>query len=253
MVFELNNIFKDYMQGKEPVPVLKDISLSVDDGEYVAIMGPSGSGKSTLMNIIGCLDKQTKGSFIFDGSDIMKCSDKQLSDIRNTKIGFVFQNFNLLPRQSALENVELPLLYAGLSRKKRRELAKEALRKVGLEDRMNFNPTQLSGGQKQRVAIARAIVNKPKLLLADEPTGALDSKSAKMLLERFRYLNTECGTTIMMVTHDSFTASYASRVIFIKDGKIFNEISRGADTRKQFFDKIIDVVTLLGGDMSDAL
>ena len=145
MVFELSNIFKDYMQGKEPVPVLKDISLSVDDGEYVAIMGPSGSGKSTLMNIIGCLDKQTKGKFIFDGADIMKCSDRQLSDIRNMKIGFVFQNFNLLPRQSALENVELPLLYAGFSRRKRREMAKEALKRVGLEERMNFNPTQLSG------------------------------------------------------------------------------------------------------------
>ncbi|MBO4865489.1 MAG: ABC transporter ATP-binding protein [Ruminococcus sp.] len=219
MVFELNNIFKDYMQGKEPVPVLKDISLSVDDGEYVAIMGPSGSGKSTLMNIIGCLDKQTKGSFIFDGSDIMKCSDKQLSDIRNTKIGFVFQNFNLLPRQSALENVELPLLYAGLSRKKRRELAKEALRKVGLEDRMNFNPTQLSGGQKQRVAIARAIVNKPKLLLADEPTGALDTKSGDDVMELFEELNKD-GVTIVMITHEPEIADHAKRVMYIRDGEL---------------------------------
>ncbi len=219
MVFELNNIFKDYMQGKEPVPVLKDISLSVDDGEYVAIMGPSGSGKSTLMNIIGCLDKQTKGSFIFDGSDIMKCSDKQLSDIRNTKIGFVFQNFNLLPRQSALENVELPLLYAGFSRKKRREMAKEALRRVGLEDRMNFNPTQLSGGQKQRVAIARAIVNKPKLLLADEPTGALDTKSGDDVMELFEELNKD-GVTIVMITHEPEIAEHAKRVMYIRDGEL---------------------------------
>ena len=219
MVFELNNIFKDYMQGKEPVPVLKDISLSVDDGEYVAIMGPSGSGKSTLMNIIGCLDKQTKGSFIFDGSDIMKCSDKQLSDIRNTKIGFVFQNFNLLPRQSALENVELPLLYAGFSRKKRREMAKEALRRVGLEDRMNFNPTQLSGGQKQRVAIARAIVNKPKLLLADEPTGALDTKSGDDVMELFEELNKD-GVTIVMITHEPEIAEHAKRIMYIRDGEL---------------------------------
>ena len=219
MVFELNNIFKDYMQAKEPVPVLKDISLSVDDGEYVAIMGPSGSGKSTLMNIIGCLDKQTKGSFIFDGSDIMKCSDKQLSDIRNTKIGFVFQNFNLLPRQSALENVELPLLYAGLSRKRRREMAKEALHRVGLEDRMNFNPTQLSGGQKQRVAIARAIVNKPKLLLADEPTGALDTKSGDDVMELFEELNKD-GVTIVMITHEPEIAEHAKRVMYIRDGEL---------------------------------
>ncbi|EXM39072.1 macrolide ABC transporter ATP-binding protein [Ruminococcus albus SY3] len=219
MVFELNNIFKDYMQGKEPVPVLKDISLSVDDGEYVAIMGPSGSGKSTLMNIIGCLDKQTKGSFIFDGSDIMKCSDKQLSDIRNTKIGFVFQNFNLLPRQSALENVELPLLYAGLSRKRRHEMAKEALHRVGLEDRMNFNPTQLSGGQKQRVAIARAIVNRPKLLLADEPTGALDTKSGDDVMELFEELNKD-GVTIVMITHEPEIAEHAKRVMYIRDGEL---------------------------------
>ena len=214
MVFELNNIFKDYLQGKDPVPVLKDISMSVDDGEYVAIMGPSGSGKSTLMNIIGCLDKQTQGRFIFDGSDIMKCSDRQLSDIRNNKIGFVFQNFNLLPRQSALENVELPLLYAGFSRKKRREMAKEALRRVGLEDRMNFNPTQLSGGQKQRVAIARAIVNKPKLLLADEPTGALDTKSGDDVMELFEELNKD-GVTIVMITHEP-----AKRIMYIRDGEL---------------------------------
>ncbi|MBR1863563.1 MAG: ABC transporter ATP-binding protein [Ruminococcus sp.] len=219
MVFELRNIFKDYLQGREAVPVLKDITLSVDEGEYVAIMGPSGSGKSTLMNIIGCLDKQTRGDFIFDGANIGRCSDKQLSDIRNRKIGFVFQNFNLLPRQSALENVELPLLYAGVSKRKRRELAKEALRTVGLEDRMNFKPTQLSGGQKQRVAIARAIVNKPKLLLADEPTGALDTKSGDDVMELFEELNRD-GVTIVMITHEPEIADHAGRIMYIRDGEL---------------------------------
>lgn len=219
MVFELKSIYKDYMQGKDAVPVLKDISMSVDDGEYVAIMGPSGSGKSTLMNIIGCLDKQTQGDFIFDGSDIMGCDDKALSEIRNNKIGFVFQNFNLLPRQSALENVELPLLYAGVSKKQRRERAIEALKRVGLEDRMDFKPTQLSGGQKQRVAIARAIVNKPRLLLADEPTGALDTKSGDQVMELFKELNDE-GVTIVMITHEPDIAKCAKRVMFIRDGQL---------------------------------
>ena len=219
MVFELTSIYKDYMQGKDAVPVLRDITMSVDDGEYVAIMGPSGSGKSTLMNIIGCLDKQTKGKFIFDGADIMRCSDKQLSEIRNAKIGFVFQNFNLLPRQSALENVELPLLYAGVSKKKRRERAIEALKRVGLEDRMSFKPTQLSGGQKQRVAIARAIVNQPKLLLADEPTGALDTKSGDQVMELFSALNAE-GVTIVMITHEPDIANCAKRVMYIRDGQL---------------------------------
>ena len=219
MVFELSNIFKDYLQGKEAVPVLKDISLSVDDGEYVAIMGPSGSGKSTLMNIIGCLDKQTKGDFIFDGADIMSCKDKDLSSIRNKKIGFVFQNFNLRPRQSALENVELPLLYAGVSKRERRERAKAALKKVELDDRMYFKPTQLSGGQKQRVAIARAIVNHPKLLLADEPTGALDTKSGDQVMELFKELNDD-GVTIVMITHEPEIAKCAKRVMFIRDGEL---------------------------------
>ena len=221
MVFDLKGIYKDYMQGKEAVPVLKDITLSVDEGEYVAVMGPSGSGKSTLMNIIGCLDKQTSGEFIFDGTDVMQCSDRQLSEIRNAKIGFVFQNFNLLPRQSALENVELPLLYAGVPRKERRERAVEALKRVGLEDRMEFKPTQLSGGQKQRVAIARAIVNKPRLLLADEPTGALDTKSGDQVMELFKDLNDE-GVTIVMITHEPDIAKCAKRIMYIRDGQIHN-------------------------------
>ena len=236
MVFDLKSIFKDYMQGREAVPVLKDISLSVDEGEYVAIMGPSGSGKSTLMNIIGCLDKQTSGEFMFDGTDVMQCTDRQLSEIRNEKIGFV-QNFNLLPRQSALENVELPLLYAGVSKKQRRERAVEALKRVGLEDRMDFKPTQLSGGQKQRVAIARAIVNKPRLLLADEPTGALDTKSGDQVMELFKELNDE-GVTIVMITHEPDIAKCAKRIMYIRDGQIhsgaFNtRESAAAETVKQ--------------------
>ena len=181
MVLDLRDICKSYMQGKEPVPVLHHIQLQVEEGEYLAIMGPSGSGKSTLMNIIGLLDKQTSGDYFFDGQDMAQCSDNQLSTIRNQKIGFVFQNFNLLPRQSVLENVALPLLYAGVRKKERLERAKEMLARVGLEERIQFKPTQLSGGQKQRVAIARAMVSQPRLLLADEPTGALDTRSGEQV------------------------------------------------------------------------
>lgn len=221
MILDMKGIYKDYLLGKEPVPVLKDINLQVEDGEYIAIMGPSGSGKSTLMNIIGCLDKQTSGTFIFDNMDISQCNDKELSDIRNRKIGFVFQNFNLLPRQSVLENVELPLLYAGVSKKERRELAKQALIKVGLEERINFKPTQLSGGQKQRVAIARAMINNPKMLLADEPTGALDTKSGEQIMKLFYELNNE-GVTIVMITHEREIAEYAKKIMLIRDGEISN-------------------------------
>ncbi len=222
MIIDIKNLNKEYNQGKIAVPVLFDVSMSVEDGEYVAIMGPSGSGKSTLMNIIGCLDKQTSGEFNFDGRDIKSCSDKQLSDIRNKKIGFVFQNFNLLPRETALENVELPLLYAGVPKKKRRELAKQALERVGLADRISFMPTQLSGGQKQRVAIARAIVNKPRLLLADEPTGALDTKSGEQVMELFRELNDE-GVTIVMITHEPEIAMCAKRIMHIRDGRLHSD------------------------------
>ena len=219
MVLDLKDICKDYLQGKDSVPVLKDINLSVDNGEYLAIMGPSGSGKSTLMNIIGCLDRQTSGTFTFDDIDISKCNDRQLSEIRNKKIGFVFQNFNLLPRESAVENVELPLLYAGVPRKERRDIARDALVRVGLEERINFRPTQLSGGQKQRVAIARAMVNNPRLLLADEPTGALDTKSGEQVMELFQNLNDE-GVTIVMITHEREIAEHAKRIMFIRDGML---------------------------------
>lgn len=221
MVIELHDICKSYMQGKEPVPVLHHIELSVDEGEYLAIMGPSGSGKSTLMNIIGLLDQQTSGFYQFDGQDMTKCSDNQLSAVRNEKIGFVFQNFNLLPRQSVLENVALPLLYGGVRKKERLERAREMLTRVGLADRMQFKPTQLSGGQKQRVAIARAMVSRPRLLLADEPTGALDTLSGEQIMELFQQLNDE-GVTIVMITHEPSIAQHAQRVVTIRDGILEN-------------------------------
>ena len=201
------------------MPVLKDVSLSVEEGEYVAIMGPSGSGKTTLMNVIGCLDRPTSGSYVLDGQDILSLKDRQMSDVRLHSIGFVFQSYYLLSRQSAIENVALPLLYAGVRKKERLERAQAALERVGLGDRLNFKPTQLSGGQNQRVAIARAIVNNPKLLLADEPTGALDSASGEQIMELFSRLNGE-GITSVMITHDADIASHAERILRIRDGKI---------------------------------
>ena len=220
MLLELKNIYKNYIQGTMEVPVLKDINLCVEEGEYVAIMGPSGSGKSTLMNIIGCIDKPTSGTYLLDDVEIEKCKDKELSEVRNQKIGFVFQNFNLLPRQSALDNVALPLQYAKVPIKKRKQKAKEMLEMVDLADRVSFKPTQLSGGQKQRVAIARAMVADPKILLADEPTGALDSKSGLQVMELFDTLHKQ-GVTIIMITHSDEIASYADRVIKIIDGELY--------------------------------
>jgi len=222
MILELKNIYKTYIQGSMEVPVLKDINLSVDEGEYVAIMGPSGSGKSTLMNIIGCLDKATEGTYIFDGQEIDNYKDKELSYIRNKKIGFVFQTFNLLPRQSALDNVGLPLQYAKVPLRERKARCEEVLDMVGLSDRMNFKPTQLSGGQKQRVAIARAMVNQPKILLADEPTGALDSKSGLQVMDLFDKLHSN-GATIIMITHSEKIAQRADRIIKIIDGELIDE------------------------------
>ena len=214
MILELKNIYKEYIQGKMSVPVLKNVDFSMEEGEYVAIMGPSGSGKTTLMNIVGCLDQATSGQFFLDGQDISKCTENEMSDLRLKKIGFVFQNFQLLSRQTALENVELPLTYAGVAKKERRERALQALT---LEDRVNFQPNQLSGGQKQRVAIARALVNRPKILLADEPTGALDSTSGEQVMELFQSLNDE-GVSVLMITHDSEIAAKAQRKVIIRDG-----------------------------------
>lgn len=222
MLLELRDICKSYGEGKYAVPILHDISLQVEKGEYVAIMGPSGSGKSTLMNIIGCLDVPTSGSFLLDGQEISKCSEDQLSEIRNKTLGFVFQNFNLLPKETALENVALPLLYGNVKRKERLERAAKALEAVGLGERKNFYPTQLSGGQKQRVAIARAMIMNPPILLADEPTGALDSASGLQVMKLFEELN-EQGVTIIMITHDSDVAARAKRQLMIRDGRLYTE------------------------------
>ena len=221
MILDLKGIYKNYKAGDLEVPVLKNIDLQVKEGDYLSIMGPSGSGKSTLMNIIGLLDKPTSGTYFFDGIDISVQNDHSLSAIRNKGIGFVFQNFNLMPRETALANVELPLLYAGVKKKQRREIAAAALEKVGLADRMKFLPTQLSGGQKQRVAIARAIANSPKILLADEPTGALDSASGEQVMDLFSTLNSE-GVTIVMITHEQSVADCANSIVVIYDGMIMS-------------------------------
>lgn len=227
MILNLQNIYKDYQQEKLVVPVLKDVSLTVEEGEYVAIMGPSGSGKTTLMNIIGCLDRPTSGTYELAGENVLKLKDRELSDLRLKSIGFVFQSFQLMPRESAVENVALPLSYAGVRKKERRIRATKALERVGLGDRVNFRPTQLSGGQKQRVAIARAMVNHPKILLADEPTGALDSKSGEQIMELFDSLNEE-GVTIVMITHDPKIAAKAKRIVRIIDGEIYEGEEDGA-------------------------
>ena len=227
MILNLQNIYKDYQQEKLVVSVLKDVSLTVEEGEYVAIMGPSGSGKTTLMNIIGCLDRPTSGTYELAGENVLKLKDRELSDLRLKSIGFVFQSFQLMPRESAVENVALPLSYAGVRKKERRSRATKALERVGLGDRVNFRPTQLSGGQKQRVAIARAMVNHPKILLADEPTGALDSKSGEQIMELFDSLNEE-GVTIVMITHDPKIAAKAKRIVRIIDGEIYEGEEDGA-------------------------
>ncbi len=221
MMLELRNIYKTYLQGKLEVPVLGGISLSVEEGEYLAIMGPSGSGKTTLMNIIGCLDNPTSGDYILGSENIAQISEKRMSEVRLHSIGFVFQSFYLLSRQSALDNVALPLLYAGVRRRERQEIARRALERVGLGDRTNFKPNQLSGGQCQRVAIARAIVNNPKIILADEPTGALDTRSGRQIMEIFQSLNDE-GVTIVMITHEPEIAAHAKRTLHIRDGLLVN-------------------------------
>ena len=219
MIVQLENVYKDYTRGREPVHVLQDITMTVDEGEYIAIMGPSGSGKTTLMNLLGCLDVPTSGTYLLEGQDIGSLSDDALADIRNNSIGFVFQNFHLLPKMTALDNVALPLLYRGVSLKERRSRAQAALKLMGLEDRMNFYPNQLSGGQQQRVAIARAIVGNPKLLLADEPTGALDTASGVQIMDIFRRLS-QRGITIIMITHELGIAQCADKIYHILDGRL---------------------------------
>ncbi len=225
MLLEMKDICKDYPQGREVVPVLKHVDLSIDEGEYLAIMGPSGSGKTTLMNIIGCLDIPTSGTYLLDGEDISRAGENKLALIRNRTLGFVFQSFNLLPKLTARDNVALPLLYAGVSKRERSRRAEEALEAVGLAERMSFYPTQLSGGQQQRVAIARAMINHPKMLLADEPTGALDTASGEQVMDLFDELNAE-GATIVLITHEPAVGARAKHLRRILDGVLTAEEAR---------------------------
>ena len=252
-LLNIQQIEKYYGSKSSLTKAIDDISFTVEAGEFVAIMGASGSGKTTLLNCISTIDRVTAGHIFLEGTDVTKLKGRELNRFRREKLGFIFQDFNLLDTLTAFENIALAL---SIQKKPAAEIeaaVKKVAEQLNITDVLDKYPWQMSGGEKQRTASARAIVTGPKLVLADEPTGALDSKSSKLLLERFRYLNEEHGATIMMVTHDSFTASYAGRVIFIKDGRIFHELSRGDNSRKQFFDRIIDVVTLLGGDVSDAL
>ena len=228
-ILELKDICKDYQQGREPVRVLKNINLAVEKGDYLAIMGPSGSGKTTLMNIIGCLDVPTSGRYTLEGRDLKDLSDDDLAEVRNKHIGFVFQSFHLLPKMDALDNVALPLLYADVPLKERRARAEEALKAVGLGERIHFLPNQLSGGQCQRVAIARAIVGNPELLLADEPTGALDTKAGNQIMEIFRRLSGE-GMTIIMITHEPSIAACADKTFRILDGELRTQEESNEET-----------------------
>ena len=252
-ILKIDKVEKYYGSRSSLTKAIDNISFEVDKGEFVAIMGASGSGKTTLLNCISTIDRVTSGHIYVDGEDITKLKGNKLNKFRREELGFIFQDFNLLDTLTAYENIALALSIQNVSASDIAKRIDKVAKELDIKDVLKKYPYQMSGGQKQRVASARAIITNPKLVLADEPTGALDSKSAKMLLERFTYLNKELMATILMVTHDAFTASYASRVIFIKDGKIFNELHRGSDSRKEFFDKIIDVVTLLGGDLNDVL
>ena len=252
-ILKIEKIEKYYGNKSSLTKAIDNISFEVEKGEFVAIMGASGSGKTTLLNCISTIDKVTSGHIFVAAEDITKLKGNRLNKFRREELGFIFQDFNLLDTLTAYENIALALSIQNVPAKEIDERIKKVAKELDIKEVLNKYPYQMSGGQKQRVASARAIITDPKMVLADEPTGALDSKSSKMLLERFNYLNKKLEATILMVTHDAFTASYASRVIFIKDGKIFNEIRKGNDSRKEFFDKIIDVVTLLGGDLNDAL
>ena len=252
-ILRIDNIEKYYGSRSSLTKAIDNISFEVDKGEFVAIMGASGSGKTTLLNCISTIDRVTSGRIYVGGQDITELKGNKLNRFRREQLGFIFQDFNLLDTLTAFENIALALSIQGVHAKEIQKRVSQLARELGISDVLDKYPYQMSGGQKQRVASARAIITNPKLILADEPTGALDSKASRMLLESFNYLNHELEATILMVTHDAFTASYADRVIFIKDGKIFNEILKCGSTRKEFFDKIIDVVTLLGGDLNNAV
>lgn len=225
-VISLKDIHKSYYLGKQELPVLKGVDLTVMSNEYISLMGPSGSGKSTLMNIIGCLDTLSKGQYILNGKDVSKMEDDELADVRNVEIGFVFQQFNLLPRLTAWENVALPLIYAGVNKKDREERARDILNKVGLAERAHHKPNELSGGQSQRVAVARALINNPSIILADEPTGNLDTKTSEEIMELFGSIHQQ-GNTVMLVTHEEDIANYTNRIVRIRDGVVETDIRKG--------------------------
>lgn len=252
-ILEVTNIEKYYGNKSNLTKAIDNISFSVNKGEFVGIMGASGSGKSTLLNCISTIDRVTAGHIHINGEDITKLKGNSLNRFRREELGFIFQDFNLLDTLTAYENIAIALTIQKVRGDEVQRRVNEIAEKLGINNIMEKYPYQISGGQKQRVASARAIVTNPKLVLADEPTGALDSKSARQLLENFEYLNIKLNATILMVTHDAFTASYANRILFIKDGKIFNELIKGNSTRKEFFEKIIEVQTLLGGDLNDVL
>ena len=252
-ILSVENIEKYYGNKDNITKAIDNINFKVDKGEFVGIMGPSGSGKTTLLNCISTIDNVTTGSIVINGKDITKLKAKELEKFRRDELGFIFQDFNLLDTLTAYENIALALTIQGKKPKDIDALIKKVAKSLGIDGILNKFPYQISGGQKQRVASARAIVTNPSLILADEPTGALDSKSARMLLDSFESLNKDLEATILMVTHDAFTASYAHRILFIKDGKIFNELVRGNDDRKEFFKRIIEVVTLLGGDNNNVI
>lgn len=252
-ILEVKNIEKYYGNKSNLTKAIDNISFTVEKGEFVGIMGASGSGKSTLLNTISTIDRVTAGHIMVNGEDITRLKGNKLNKFRREELGFIFQDFNLLDTLTAYENIALALTIQRVNAKEIDRRVIGISEKLGIKDILKKYPYQVSGGQKQRVASARAIITNPKLVLADEPTGALDSKSSRQLLENFEFLNQKLNATILMVTHDAFTASYANRILFIKDGKLFNEIVKGNDTRKQFFEKIIEVQTLLGGDLNDVI
>lgn len=252
-ILKVKNVEKYYGTKTNLTKAINDISFEVEKGEFVAIMGASGSGKTTLLNCISTIDKVTAGEIYVDGENITKLKGNKLNKFRRDKLGFIFQDFNLLDTLTGYENISLSLAIQNVPYYEQKERIEDITSKLGITKILNKYPYQMSGGEKQRIASARAIITNPSLVLADEPTGALDSKSSKQLLNSFEYLNKDLNSTILMVTHDAFTASYATRVIFIKDGNIFNELNKGELSRKDLFNQIIDVVTLLGGEMNDAL